>query len=353
MMAAGKTETKCASMSNDTMMAACLPSQFTLVCPANNQKADMQPEFAMQSAVTCNLCSFDVGDDKDVVKDKYWISIKFSPLNTNDAVAQASSGKIVGGVTHYELHWVDGDGRSLEKVLTINAGIYDTTCCAKDMYKFSIKGSYPTGYSKLAIRAKSKAGFLPFTDFSKDIADKETGKVKKVTGSFTAKMSKSTINTIKDDPKLTFTLQKSIAESIKSSNPANAVTADDVYIKSISVKGAGYGDGNTWVAITLDKKARRLADLDFKVDYEVIQLASVSAATTIQPADLKKKIVDNAKSEMNVDVVIVGAPTVSAQSSKEEEGSKKPPAKTTSGSVSKYAVSAMVAVIAFGVQVLL
>merc|ERR1719453_265658 len=139
----------------------------------------------------------------------------------------------VSGVDKYEVHWVDNDGRSIMKMdkaaATVTANKHsNATCCNKKMlpYRAALKGTWPnhTGPIRLAITAVSKSkATLPFFSFSAPVMNSMHGKVQKVTGDFTLKMSKNDAEKLAKDPKAKTALANALATSV-------GLPADDIII---------------------------------------------------------------------------------------------------------------------------
>lgn len=114
-------------------------------------------------------------------------------------------GKYIPGITHYEVAFVDKEGRKLKPLAMIATDKDNVTCCDQAKYKAAVrfnvseinselKWRYPNGYNgiadpmRLAVTARSTFIYLPYLAFTDPIIDTVDGQLKKIEGELLAMM---------------------------------------------------------------------------------------------------------------------------------------------------------------------
>jgi len=281
--------------SSDEMVAACLPAKVNVKCPANNALKHRPADFAQANGLMCKACHMTMGKDKDPMANATTFVLKFGELMSSNATT-------VQGVNNYEVHWVDKNDRSLGKVATVKANAKKATCCNKEMlpYRVALKGMTwpPMGHKgpvRLAITATGmKKATLPFFSFSANVMDSKFGKVQKVKGDFKLTMDSAEAKKLAEDPKAKTAFAKALATS-------TGLPADDINILAILLKIAG----GSWTKVG----ARRLANSEVKVEYEILTASKAPIGDLTTPA-ITASLVAAVVKESKAIGVTVAAPTV-------------------------------------------
>jgi len=286
------------------MVAACLPPKVKVMCPGNNAMKNRRPDFAQTNGLMCKACHMTMTKDKDPMVNATTFVLKFGEMMSSKATT-------VQGVNNYEVHWVDKNGRSIEKVATVKANTNKATCCDTKMlpYRVAFKGmAWPPmnhkGPVRLAITATGmKGASLPFFSFSANVMDSKFGKVQKVVGDFVLTMASAEAKKLAEDPKAKNAFANALATSI-------GLPADDIRITGIFLK---VGSGN-WTKV----QSRRLAASNIKVVYEILTPSTKPInATTMQASQgaLAAAVVKESKAigvTVATPTVVISAPTVAS-----------------------------------------
>jgi len=224
--------------------------------------------------------------DANPVAGKYAVALSFGDLVDN-------SGAFVKQTMSYEVFWTDSAGRPTgNRVAEIAAKTSSVTCCKAKKYKINIRGNYASNYdgtARLAIRAKSANGaILPFFSYSNAIADKSTGEMRKMTGSFTVKLSKADAKSLGTNPRAKDAFSAAFATTI-------GFEPEEVFVTKITVDG-------TQVFPPVAAGGRRLVSHntgEVKVDYEIL----TSSGKTVAKADIN---LDNLKANIQAEAAEIG-----------------------------------------------
>jgi len=263
-----------------------------VTCPKGT--AARTPDFAKAAGLNCKTCGSAPSSvmDTDPTALGYFVYMTFGDM-------QNKAGAFVAGVSHYEVHWVDGDGRSVALVGKVPAS--SATCCDNSKYKVSIAGTWGSasvaGTYMLAIKPFSTGGNLPFITYTNVIADKTGGTAKKTIGSYTIKLSDADVIKLVKTPAAVGVFRAALAATI------SGVTVEQISITAISVAD---------VSQTIRRlEERRLANQDVKVDYTILTNTKLVVAADIVAATLKTNIEAQATAA-GKSVTVVATPTVPA-----------------------------------------
>jgi hypothetical protein len=241
--------------------------------------------------------------------DKYWVTFSFGPLMKSD-------GTIVSSVSSYKLCWVDSNGRKVSDILSVPAAMMGN-CCNSMMYKVTVAGTFPTGYSRIAIMPVSSAGqMLPFTDYTDAVTDVTTGQVKKVQGNFTLQMTTAHANAMfsgANNGKAKTALSKAIADTLGA-----GVSAAEVFITGIYING---NLATRRLSEEEYEENRRLSSADVTVAYIIISTDTTKTidATTLVPATLQTNFQVEARKVVPA-FTITAVPVVNTPTSSAVEG---------------------------------
>lgn len=322
------------------MLQDCLPATFKLTCPKGNNKA-REPDFAVSGGLKCKLCQQPPTTiaDKDPRPGFMRLVVKFGELMKLDG-ALPPAGVIAG----YEVWITDSDGRkSVGPVANLTKPSYAETCCRNNKYRAKIARKFTTG-ERLAITPYSASGnTLPFVYLSGLLIDKTAGQVKNITGDFTIKLSNADANKlVATDEAIASTktaFSRALAKTIE------GVDEDEIDIIQIFIDGVAKLPKRAARRRLLEALARRLADADVKVVYEILSTNTslVITKTSINATALKKNIEDETAA-VGLAVTVTALPVISTPKS-ETVGT---PVGTTSGAPLTHIFSALAAVFVVG-----
>merc|ERR1719424_1217485 len=161
-----------------------------------------------------------------------------------------------------------------------------------------------TGSIRLAILATGmKGASLPFFSFSAAVMDSKFGKVNKVVGDFALTMPAAEAESLAKAPGAKTAFASALATSI-----GQGLSADDIHILAILLRVAG----GSWTKVG----ARRLANSEVKVEYEILTTKTVNATAmsgaASQSALAAAVVTESAAIGVTVakPTVVIAAPTV-------------------------------------------
>lgn len=367
------------AVADHAMVEACLTPTFNLACPVGAYEAWSTDSWKEGSSygeadlnsqsVKCWPCDHMIASpytaaknvtDNDPQLGFYSLTFAFGDFmmghQANNDLA------LVPAVEKYEVYWIDGNGRPLDKngtarpagirpIFVFTASTESSSCCKSGKYTMSIYGAWPAGYNnnlRLGVVAKAQDGVrTPVIHYTDAIADKvpiSGQEVKVITGDVVATMSQEDIDALTaDEGKAKEVFKKALAATLNFDE--SEVTITKIWISTDA--GANWNE-KTW--------SRRLTNNRVKAEYRIITTNTTKSATTVTSQStltaLGSEIVAQAQAVAGITVTVAEMTATIPTEDVDDFATTTAPAEET-GYALPRTLQLLALVLAFGAQTLM